>query len=95
VNRLQALHQAEVAAVTGQGPLAPGAVQVRLTGGQDDVSAVAAVLASCPGVEILTGPDGPYRNRRQSGHRLPHRAAHPAAHHQYQHQHTGDERSPR
>ena len=56
--------------MTGQGPLAPGVVQVRLNGDQDDAAAMAGVLAAVPGLEILTGPDGPYPNRRQPGHRL-------------------------
>jgi hypothetical protein len=45
-------------------------VQVRLSGLLADAGALAAVLASIPAVEILTGPDGPYPNRRQPGHRL-------------------------
>jgi hypothetical protein len=56
--------------VTGHAPLAPGAVRPRLTGSQDDTAAVASVLAAVPGLEVLTGPDGPYPNRRQPGHRL-------------------------
>ncbi len=56
--------------MTGQGPLAPGVVQVRLTGDQDDGAAVAGVLAAVPGLEVLSGPDGPYPNRRQPGHRF-------------------------
>ncbi len=31
---------------------------------------MAALLTSCPGVNVLTGPDGPYPNRRPPGHRL-------------------------
>ena len=56
--------------MTGQGPLAPGVVQVRLNGDQDDGAAMASVLAAVPGLEVLSGPDGPYPNRRQPGHRL-------------------------
>ena len=57
--------------MTGQGPLAPGVVQVRLNGGQDDdAAALAGVLAAVPGLEVLTGPDGPYPNRRSPGHRF-------------------------
>ena len=56
--------------MTGQGPLAPGVVQVRLNGDQDDAAAMAGVLAAVPGLEVLTGPDGPYPNRRSPGHRL-------------------------
>ena len=47
--------------MTGQGPQAPGVIQVRLTGHQDDTATAASVLAVAPGLEILTGPDGPYR----------------------------------
>lgn len=50
--------------------LAPGVIQVRLSGHPDDADALAAILASTPAVHILTGPDGPYPNRRQPGHRL-------------------------
>ena len=56
--------------MTGRAALAGGVVQVRLSGGQGDAAAVAGLLAAVPGVEILTGPDGPYPNRRQPGHRL-------------------------
>ena len=28
------------------------------------------MLASAPGVEILTGPDGPYPNHRDAGERM-------------------------
>jgi hypothetical protein len=56
--------------VTGRAELAPGVVRVRLSGHLDDAAALAAVLASVPAVEILTGPDGPYPNRRPPGHRL-------------------------
>ena len=56
--------------MTGQGPLAPGVVQVRLNGDQDDAAAMASVLAAVPGLEVLTGPDDPYPNRRRPGHRL-------------------------
>jgi hypothetical protein len=56
--------------VTRQDRPAPGVVQVRLSGLPADAEALAAVLAAAPGVQILTGPDGPYPNRRQPGHRL-------------------------
>jgi hypothetical protein len=56
--------------VTRQGQLAPGVVQVRLSGHPDDAGALTAILASTPAVQILTGPAGPYPNRRQPGHRL-------------------------
>ena len=48
----------------------PGVVRVRLSGLPGDAEAMAALLTSCPGVDVLTGPDGPYPNRRQPGHRL-------------------------
>ena len=56
--------------MTGQDRPAPGVVQVRLSGDQDDAAALAGVLAAVPGLQILSGPDGPYPNRRQPGHRL-------------------------
>ena len=56
--------------MSGQDRPAPGVVQVRLSGHQADAGALAAVLASIPAVQILSGPDGPYPNRRQPGHRL-------------------------
>ena len=49
---------------------ASGVVQVRLSGHPAGTTALAAALASIPAVQILTGPDGPYPNRRQPGHRL-------------------------
>lgn len=48
----------------------PGTVKVRLSGDRPDVDALAAVLANDPAVEILTGPGGPRRNRREPGHRV-------------------------
>ena len=48
----------------------PGVVRVRLSGQSGAPEDLAALLAGCPGAEILTGPDGPYPNRRQPGHRL-------------------------
>ena len=56
--------------MSGQDRPAPGVVHVRLTGVLADAEALAAVLAGIPGVQILTGPDGPYPSRRQPGHRL-------------------------
>ena len=56
--------------MTRQDRSAPGVVHVRLTGVSADAEALAAVLAGTPGVQILTGPDGPYPSRRQPGHRL-------------------------
>jgi hypothetical protein len=56
--------------VTRQGRLGTGVVQVRLTGLPADAGTLAGVLASVPAVRILTGPDGPYPNRRPPGHRL-------------------------
>ena len=54
-------------------------VRVRLSGLPGGAEAVAALLAACPGVEVLTGPDGPYPNRRQPGHRLYLTVSSPAA----------------
>ena len=56
--------------MTRQDRPAPGVVHVRLTGVPADAGALAAVLAGSPGVQTLTGPDGPYPSRRQPGHRL-------------------------
>ena len=56
--------------MSGQDRPAPGVVQVRLSGLLADADALAAVLASIPAVQILSGPDGPYPSRRQPGHRL-------------------------
>ena len=56
--------------MNGQDRPAPGVVQVRLSGLPADAGALAAVLAGIPQVQILSGPDGPYLNRRQPGHRL-------------------------
>jgi hypothetical protein len=49
---------------------APGVVIVRLMGAAADCDALAAILARQKVIEILTGPDGPYPNRRQPGSRL-------------------------
>ena len=48
----------------------PGMVKVRLSGEQHALYALAAMLAANPAVEILAGPDGPYRNRREPGYRV-------------------------
>ena len=59
--------------MTGQQPPVaggPGVVRVRLSGLPAGTEAMAALLTSCPGVNVLTGPDGPYPNRRPPGHRL-------------------------
>ncbi len=56
--------------MSGQHRPAPGVVQVRLSGHLADADALAAVLADIPAMQILSGPDGPYLNRRQPGHRL-------------------------
>ena len=48
----------------------PGTVKVRLSGEKPALDALTAVLAHHPAVEILTGPDGPRRNRREPGHRI-------------------------
>ena len=49
---------------------APGVVKVRLCGDTPGTAALIEVLASAPGVEILTGPDGPYPNHHDAGERL-------------------------
>ena len=51
-------------------PLAPGVVKVRLSGDTPGIEALIELLASAPGVEILTGPDGPYPNHRDAGERM-------------------------
>jgi hypothetical protein len=56
--------------VSGQDRSSPGVIHVRLSGLPADADALAAVLAAVPGLEVLTGPDGPYPNRRSPGHRL-------------------------
>ena len=56
--------------MSGQDRPAPGVIQVRLSGLPADAEALAAVLASIPAVQILTGPDGPCLSRRKPGHRL-------------------------
>jgi hypothetical protein len=53
--------------LTGRGP---AVITVRLMGAATDCGALAAILARQHAVEILTGPDGPYPNRRGPGHRL-------------------------
>ena len=50
--------------------LAPGVVKVRLCGQAPGIGALIEILASIPGVEILTGPDGPYPNHRDAGERM-------------------------
>ena len=45
-------------------------VKVRLSGDLPAVAALAALLASSPAAELLTGPDGPYPNRRDAGERV-------------------------
>ena len=80
--------------MTRQDRPAPGVVHVRLTGVPADAEALAAVLAGTPGVQILTGPDGPLPQPAPArAPALPHRAAHPAAHHQRPHRPDG--RKPR
>ncbi len=56
--------------MSGQDRPAPGVVHVRLSGHLTDAAALAAVLASVPAMQILSGPDGLYPNRRQPGPRL-------------------------
>ncbi len=48
----------------------PGVVKVRMSGETAGTDALVAILASNPAVEILTGPDGPYPNRRDAGERV-------------------------
>ena len=50
--------------------LAPGVVKVRLSGQAPGTEALIEILSSTPGVEILTGPDGPYPNHRDAGERV-------------------------
>ena len=45
-------------------------VKVRLSGAPADLEAVTALLAADAAVEVLTGPDGPYPNRRDAGARV-------------------------
>ncbi len=54
----------------GQARQAPGVVRVRLAGDPPALAALASVLAALPCIEILTGPDGPYPNRRDAGARV-------------------------
>jgi hypothetical protein len=49
--------------------LTPGAVQVRLLGSQPELTALAALVGSLPGVEILTA-HGPRPNRHDPGERV-------------------------
>ncbi len=49
---------------------APGVVKVRLAGALPDLAALTGLLAAVPFIEILTGPDGPYPNRRDAGERV-------------------------
>ena len=59
--------------MTGHGPQLPAAPVWSGSGcpaGPASTEAMAALLTSCPGVNVLTGPDGPYPNRRPPGHRL-------------------------
>jgi hypothetical protein len=48
----------------------PGMVKVRLSGELPAVDTLAAILAGHPAVNLLTGPDGPYRNHREPGYRV-------------------------
>ena len=56
--------------MTAWGGQAPGVVKVRLSGAPAGLKAVTALLAAGTGVEVLTGPDGPYPNRRDTGARV-------------------------
>ena len=49
---------------------APGVVNVRLAGALPDLAALTGLLAAVPFIEILTGPDGPYPNRRDAAERV-------------------------
>jgi hypothetical protein len=44
-------------------------VKVCLSGNRDGINAVTVILAASPSIEISTGPDGPYPNRREPGGR--------------------------
>ena len=56
--------------MTAWGGQAPGVVKVRLSGDPAGLEAVTALLAADASVEVLTGPDGPYPNRRDTGARV-------------------------
>jgi len=56
--------------MTSRLPRADGVVKVRLSGDLAALAALAALLASSPAAELLTGPDGPYPNRRDAGGRV-------------------------
>ena len=53
----------------GRAPLAPGVVQVRLLGALPALAALAQLVASLPGLEILTAR-GPRPNRHDPGGRV-------------------------
>jgi hypothetical protein len=53
----------------GRAPLAPGVVQVRLLGALPGLAALAQLVASLPGLEILTA-HGPRPNRYDPGGRV-------------------------
>jgi hypothetical protein len=53
----------------GRAPLAPGVVQVRLLGALPALAALAQLMASLPGLEILTAR-GPRPNRHDPGGRV-------------------------
>ena len=50
-------------------PAAPGVVQVRLLGSQPELTALAALVGSLPGLEILTAR-GPRPNRYDPGEQV-------------------------
>jgi hypothetical protein len=56
--------------MTAWGGQAPGVVKVRISGAPADLAMVTDLLAGAAHVEILTGPDGPYPNRRDAGARV-------------------------
>jgi len=45
-------------------------VKIRLAGSLPDLALLAALVGALPAVEILTGPDDPYPNRRDAGERV-------------------------
>ncbi len=48
----------------------PGVVQITLAGSPFGLDVLTAILSGLRAVEILTGPDGPYPNRREAGERV-------------------------
>ena len=48
----------------------PGVVQITLAGSPFGLDVLTAILGGLRAVEILTGPDGPYPDRREAGERV-------------------------